>query len=194
MHGKVERFNRTAKAALLRSLGRPDVDPDYRALELRIQHYLREVYNHQPHGSLNDDTPAQRFHQDPRQLRFAESDDWLRQRFLITESRLVTSDHIISIDSTNYEVPRGYARQRITIFRPLLENKVLLVERGRFIELKPVDLVANARDRRGTRKNARDLNVAPDAVPTRTAADMAYERDFAPVIGPDGGCLEPKED
>lgn len=191
-HGKIERFNRTVKASLLRSLGRPDVDPDYRALELRLQHYLREVYNHEPHEGLNLDTPAQRFHQDPRQLRFAESDEWLRERFLITESRKVSDDHVISIDSTDYEVPRGYAGQRITIFRPLLENKVLLVERGQFIELKPVDLVANARDRRGAKKSAADA--ALDAVPVRTAADLAYERDFTPAIDADGGCREPKED
>lgn len=52
-HGKVERFNRTADAALLRALdGRPDVDPACEALEVRLGHWLREVYNHEPHESL----------------------------------------------------------------------------------------------------------------------------------------------
>lgn len=192
--GKIERFNRTAKAALFRNLaGRPDVDTDYRALELRLQHYLRKVYNHQPHGSLGGDTPSQRFHSDAKPLRLAESDEWLRQRFLVTESRLVTADHTIPIDAVNYELPRGYAGQRITIFRPLLDNKVLLLEQGRFIELRPVDLVANARDRRGGRKGA-TTDATTDAVFPKSAADLVYERDFAPVIGPDGGCLDLKED
>ncbi len=52
-HGKIERLNQTARAAVLRSLdGRAEVDPACEALELRLQHWLREVYNHTPHESL----------------------------------------------------------------------------------------------------------------------------------------------
>lgn len=52
-HGKIERFNQTALNALLRSLdGRPDVDPECAALEVRLAHWLRETYNHTPHESL----------------------------------------------------------------------------------------------------------------------------------------------
>jgi transposase InsO family protein len=52
-HGKVERFHQTAANALLRSLsGRADVDPDCAALEVRLGHWLRETYNHDPHESL----------------------------------------------------------------------------------------------------------------------------------------------
>jgi transposase InsO family protein len=52
-HGKIERFNQTAKRSLLRNLDRrPDIDPDCRALELRLRHWLFEIYNHTPHESL----------------------------------------------------------------------------------------------------------------------------------------------
>ncbi|MGE3376613.1 MAG: helix-turn-helix domain-containing protein [Vicinamibacteria bacterium] len=52
-HGKVEKFNQTVQEAVLRSLsGRPDVDDDCKALEIRLAHWLREVYNHEPHESL----------------------------------------------------------------------------------------------------------------------------------------------
>ena len=52
-HGKIERLNQTVRASLLRSLdGRAEVDPACEALELRLQHWLREVYNHTPHESL----------------------------------------------------------------------------------------------------------------------------------------------
>jgi transposase InsO family protein len=52
-HGKIERLNQTVRASLLRSLdGRAEVDPTCEALELRLQHWLREVYNHTPHESL----------------------------------------------------------------------------------------------------------------------------------------------
>lgn len=52
-HGKVERFNQTVLAAVLRALdGRADVDDDCRALEVRLTHWLRQTYNHTPHESL----------------------------------------------------------------------------------------------------------------------------------------------
>jgi transposase InsO family protein len=52
-HGKVERFNRTVLSAVLRALdGRPDVDPACEVLEVRLRHWLRQVYNHEPHESL----------------------------------------------------------------------------------------------------------------------------------------------
>lgn len=52
-HGKVEKFNQTVLAQVLRALdGRPDVDADCEALELRLAHWLREIYNHEPHESL----------------------------------------------------------------------------------------------------------------------------------------------
>jgi putative transposase len=51
-HGKIEKFNQTARKKILRGLARPDVDPAYDALELRLSHWLRERYNHHPHESL----------------------------------------------------------------------------------------------------------------------------------------------
>ena len=52
-HGKIERFNQTVKKAVLRHLdGRPDVDPDCSALQLRLSHWMRQIYNHTPHSSL----------------------------------------------------------------------------------------------------------------------------------------------
>lgn len=52
-HGKIERFNQTAKRDVLRAFdGRPDVDPACGALELRIGHWLREVYNRTGHEGL----------------------------------------------------------------------------------------------------------------------------------------------
>jgi len=51
-HGKIEKFNQTARRRLLRGLARADVDPALDALELRLSHWLRERYNHHPHESL----------------------------------------------------------------------------------------------------------------------------------------------
>lgn len=47
--GKIEKLNQTALAAVLRTLdGNEEVDSDCGALELRLGHWLREVYNHTP--------------------------------------------------------------------------------------------------------------------------------------------------
>jgi len=51
-HGKIEKFNQTARHRLLRALARPEVDPGYGALELRLCHWLHERYNNHPHESL----------------------------------------------------------------------------------------------------------------------------------------------
>jgi putative transposase len=57
-HGKIERFNQTAQAQLLRGLvGAADVDDDCGALELRLAHFLDHGYNRQPHEALGGQTP-----------------------------------------------------------------------------------------------------------------------------------------
>jgi len=192
-HGKVERFNQTVKAALLRHLDRrPDVDPDCRALELRLQHYLREVYNHERHEGLGGVTPYERFHGDAKPLCFPEDDESLRRLFLVSLSRRVASDHTIPIDSTDYEVPRGYAGHRISVHRHALSGEVLFLHDGRFIKLVPVDPVANARARRGRRRDALDEDVVGPL--PKSAAELAFDRDFSPIVGPDGGFSDPDKE
>jgi len=183
--GKIERFNRTALEAVLRSLdGRPDVDPDSGALELRLRHWLRELYNHTAHEALGKDTtPHQRWHADTRPLRFPEDDADLRSRFVVFVERTVSNDHVVSLDGVAYEVPRGLARQRVTLHRRVLDGTVALVHDGRLVDLHPVDVHANAVDRRG---GAGD-DAPAEAPPPPSAADLAFQRDFGPVVTPDGG-------
>jgi transposase InsO family protein len=53
-HGKIERFNQTFQAQLLRGFpGAADVDDDCASLELRVEHYLAHQYNRTPHESLS---------------------------------------------------------------------------------------------------------------------------------------------
>lgn len=192
-HGKIERFNQTAKAALLRHLDRrPDVDPECRALELRLQHYLHEVYNREPHEGLEGATPFQRFHGDAKLLCLPENDESLRRLFLVSLSRRVAADHTIPIGSTDYEVPRGYAGHRITVHRHALEGRILFLHDGRFIELVPVDPVANARARRGRRRDHLDEDVVGPL--PKSAAELAFDRDFSPIVDPDGGFSDPDKE
>ena len=189
-HGKIERFHQTAIRKVLRGLdGAIDVDPDCGALELRLSHYL-ERYDATPHESLGQDTPQARWEADSRPLRFERTEDELRSRFVVTEERRVSNDHVIQFDGELYEAPRGLARQRVLVYRRLLDGAddvapvhLSVLHDGRMQRLHPVDLAHNARSKRG-RAAAPALD---EVAPVKTAATVAFERDFAPLVGPDGG-------
>lgn len=190
-HGKIERWNRTFLADVLRGLDRrPDVDPDCGALELRLGHYAHEIYNQRPHESLGGDSPAQRFQTDPRPLRFPQSDAELRRKFEIHLNRRVSADHVVSVDGVLYEMPRGYAGQRVVLRERLLDGTRAFLHQGRLIDLHPLDLAANAHARRAGRHSEEDVQ---HPLP-KSAADLAFERDFGPILDPDGGLPEPHEE
>jgi len=186
-HGKIERFNQTALAAVLRSLdGAAEVDPNYRALTLRLQHFLDKQYNNRPHESLGKKTPNERWGADERLLRFPESVDGLRDHFVVTEARKVSRDHIVAYGSELYEVPRGLAGEWIDVRRQVLSGALFILHDGHLVRLHPVDLAANATAQRGICKPTDDVSVPGDAIP-KTAATLAFERDFSPLVGTDGG-------
>lgn len=184
--GKVERFNRTGKADVLRSLdGRPDVDPSCGALELRLSHYVEHVYAHRPHEGLGGDTPWQRFHNDPKPLRFPEDSASLRAKFEIWAERRVSNDHVVSIDGIDYEVPKGYGGQKVVLRRRLLDGKIGFLHEGRVIDLQRVDLGSNARSKRANDAAVPQEQVQP--MPALSAADLSFTREFGPIVGNDGG-------
>ena len=192
-HGKIERFNQTALDQLLRTLaGAPDVDDDCGALELRLRHFLHRQYNHHPHESLDGQTPAARWDADERPLRFhAGGEGELRAKFVVTEERSVSKDNVLPFDGVDYEVPRGHAGQRLLVHHQLLDGAVLVQHEERFVRLHPVDLAANAVARRarvGTPPGDKPVPGEPGGPPpARSAATLAFERDFGPLVGPDGG-------
>lgn len=182
-HGKIERFNQTSIAAVLRSLdGAVDVDPDLRALELRLQHFL-ERYNDRPHESLDGQTPRQRWQADTRELSFPDSEHELSSQFVVTDERRVSKDHVIQYGGGVYEAPRGLAEQKVLVHRHVLSGELSLLVEERFVRLHPVDLARNARDRRGQRPAEPPARVAP----VKTAATLAFEQDYTPVVDADGG-------
>jgi transposase InsO family protein len=183
--GAIERFNRTAEAALLRHFdGRPDVDPDCGALELRLRHWLRETYDVTPHEGLDGESPRARWEKDARPLRFPESDADLRARFVVHVTRRVSADHVVSFEGVDYEVPRGHAGEQVTLHHRLLSDTLAVLHEGRLVELAPVDLAANATAGRARPGKPVD---DPEAILPPSAADLAFQRDFGPVVGPDGG-------
>lgn len=188
-HGKIERFNETATAQVLRGIsGVAEISDDYGALQLRLSHYLHQQYNRCRHEALDGNTPLSRFESDTRPLRFPESDAVLRERFVVTETRRVSNDNLISYRSQAYEIPRGHAGCQLLVHRRLLNDQLFILHQGSAVILAPVNLAQNAIDRR-----ARPASPAPadDLATPRTAARLAFERDFRPVVTPDGGFVDP---
>ena len=185
-HGKIERFNRTVAEQLLRLLaGNPQIDPEVQALELRLRHYLHARYNHTPHAALDGATPWERFHQDPRALRFHEHTEQLRRAFVLHAHRRVSLDHIVQVDGVAYETPLGLRGQEVELYRHLLEGTVSVLHEGRLIQLAPVDVHANARERR-----AGGRDEPPTLAPPPSAAQIAFDADYRPVVDAEGGLAE----
>jgi len=196
-HGKIEKFNQTAYNDVLRGLVSADVDDDCGALELRLRHYLDHQYNVRPHESLEDRmTPLQRWDADERPLRFPASETELRERFVLTETRRVSHDNIVSVGSIAYEVPRGHAGTSLPVRRNMLDASIRILHDAKLVQLHPVDLAANAQAHRsGAKPSAGPTSHSADVPPLgkapRTAAERAYQRDFRPLVGKDGGLLRP---
>lgn len=177
-HGKIEAFNKTAHHDVLRGMPRAEVDPDFGALELRLQHYIEHQYNVRPHESLDGVSPDERWNTDERELTFPADHDDLRSRFIVTESRRVTADNTLPIGGAHYEVPIGHAHHSIAVQRHLLTGAVYIVHEGQLVQLHPVDLARNAEDKRARRPQPdHESREAPI-----TAAAMAFERDFGPAV------------
>lgn len=181
--GAVERFNRTAHDQILRALdGATHVDPACSALTLRLRHYLAR-YNDTPHEALNGDTPRQRWEQG-RPLRFPENEADLYRRFVVRLPRKVSADHVIKMDGRLWEAPWGLAGQRVEVVCHVLDGRLWVLHQGHMVELARLDPHANATDRRA----AADAQgpVASEGIPT-TAASLAYDQDFLPLVDPEGG-------
>jgi len=190
--GKVERFFRSLRARLLRSLdGAADVDPDPGALRLRLAHDLFEIYNHLPHEGLGGDTPHQRFYASNRPLVPFDDEERLRSAFILPVTRSVSNDGVVSYDGTAYELPRGVRGRTVTIYRYLLEGGAIYMDHeGRRIRLHPVDPAANATSGRGSRSSK--TSEEPGAPPP-SASKLAFGTTFLPMCDEDGGYSAPSE-
>lgn len=188
-HGKVERYHRTLKDELLRFLDkRADVDPAFAALELRLRHYVDEVYGHSPHTSLGNETPHQRFFElDPKPLRLIKDPGVLESAFQIEHVRLVSNDHVVSLAGVLYEMPMGTAGRKVILRQRVLDQQVLFEHDGRLVQLQPLDAEANARAPRA-KPTTPDIEEAPP--PTDgSAAELHFRQDFPPLVDKDGGLL-----
>jgi hypothetical protein len=186
-HGKIERFHWTLIQHQLRTWDQnPEIDPAPSALALRLSHWLDQVYNHTPHEAL-DQSPHERWQSDPRPLEFPQDTEWLQDQFRLSCERRVSHDNLIPYEGVDYELPRGYAGKNISLTRHLLDRTLSIVHEGRRLVLHPADRSANAYSHRG-----RQACPPPEtpATPPRTAASLAFDADFQPLVDDEGNYLK----
>lgn len=186
-HGKIEKYHQRLFSELLCGFdGAADVDPRTAALEHRLVHYVTETYNREEHDSLGGDTPEKRFLEDPLPLRPGDLVE-LRKLFVLTKTRRVSRDHVVKVKGKPYETPAGYAGKIIKIFHHVLDGTVQMLHEQALIRLAPPDLALNALSRRAVSPEG---ETEPSRVPPKPSGMLAYAKDFAPVVGADGGFKE----
>ncbi len=189
-HGKIERFNRTMLQHCVRGLDRnPEIDSEPASLSLRLTHWTRDIYNHTHHETLKS-TPAKRWSLDSRPLDFPKDPRWVESQFILSFERRVANDNVIPYERTLFELPQGYAGQRLIIFRNILTSDISIIHHGRRVILHPVDPVRNAYSKRGAR-SIDSPNPSPP-VPT-TAAEMAFVSTFKPLVDDEGNFPDSEE-
>jgi len=188
-HGKVERFNRAVKARVLRHLRKPGIDPDPGALTVRLQHDV-DFYNTHRHEGINA-KPKDRWDSDTRALQPVKGDDDLERIFTVSlkNKSKVTADHIISVHGVKYELPRGYARQKVQVYRRVLQatkatDALYIDHKGAMLRLHPVDIHHNARSKRAVAPTKQAPTRSPN---TQSAAELAFKRELGPITNADGG-------
>ncbi len=182
-HGKVERFNQTCKSQCLRGLAKPGINPGTEALKNRLDHFCTHSYGETIHEELKQ-SPADRFLNDTRPLRFPSSKADLKKCFVLKATRKVTEHNTIPFDGITYEVPFGYASTRVEVYEDLLAGDYSILHEGSLVRLAPPDLAANARD---THRRRRKPKKPPRATPVTTAAEIQFNNDVRPIVDADFG-------
>jgi transposase InsO family protein len=191
-HGKIERYNRTQYADLLRTLdGDPAIDASFASLELRIEHYAFEVYNNRHHESLGK-SPNDKWRADSLPLQVIDNKEALAREFVITKTHKVSADNIVKVDGKLLEMPLGYAGTRVHIACDLLHSEARVLHEGKMILLNPVNLNDNAKTKRSGRLSITQKKKCALG-PITTAARIAFEKDFPTMVNAAGDFMANKQ-
>jgi len=114
----------------------------------------------------------------------------LYRRFVVRQPRKVSTDHVIQMDGRLWEAPRGLGDSWVEVIRHVLDGRLWVPHEGRMVELAQLDPHANASDRRGRPgRPDDDRPLLSEGVP-HTAASLAFDQDFQPLVDPGGGFPE----
>lgn len=139
---KIERWFRTMK------------DQWMAALDMRDFHSLEELrgslmtyvtaYNQRPHSSLKGLSPQERFFQEPDLIQRIP-DEQIEKAFLLEIERRVSTDSVIVIGNTEYEVDYRFAKQRITLrYTPDMKDIFVVETDGSLTKIRLLNKQENA--------------------------------------------------
>lgn len=136
------------------------------------------------------DTPWERWSRDSRELQHVTGDE-LSRAFVTFVERTVTNDRLISIDGVSYELPQAIARggEKVLVTHRLLEGTYHVASGNKLVRLHPVDLAGNARSPRARSGPIQETK----APPSKTAADLGFERELGSVLDHEGGAPPTQE-
>lgn len=167
--GKIERWFRTLRAALLTQLTAADC-ASLAALNRRLWAFVEGEYHHTPHRGLDGQTPLEQWARVGDQVRFA--DTALDALFLFEVKRRVINDRTVSLNGHIYEVDAVLVGQTVTLrydpaappTRPLI---VVHPDHG-VSQATPLDAYANTAVRRNRPSGRLETDTpAPEPPPSR---------------------------
>ena len=139
---KIERWFRTLKDQWMSSL---DIRDFHSLDELRgsLFSYVQS-YNQSLHSSLHGKSPQDRFFSEPDYIRRL-SDEETDRCFLLEIERRVSSDSVIVIDQTEYEVDCRFAKQRIKLrYSPDMKDIFIVEADGTLTPIRLLNKTENA--------------------------------------------------
>lgn len=139
---KIERWFRTMKDQWMSSL---DIRDFHSLDELRgnLSAYVHR-YNQTVHSSLKGMTPQNRFFSESERIKRL-SDEQIEGSFLLEIERRVSSDSVIVIDQTEYEVDCRFAKQRIKLrYSPDFKDIFIVEADGTLTPVRLLNKTENA--------------------------------------------------
>jgi transposase InsO family protein len=147
--GKMERFWRTLREKCLDHVSR---ELSRAELQLRLDRFLSDHYQREPHEGLLGETPESAW---AEHQTHTVSEEQLASALTVEKIRMVTKDGVISIGGVLFEVRQSFlAGRRVTVRSCLVAGLPTLAEAlhdGRRFALKPLDRAANGKTRRDPR-------------------------------------------
>lgn len=139
---KIERWFRTMKDQWMAAL---DMQDFHSLEELRgsLMTYVT-AYNQRPHSSLKGLSPQERFFQEPDLIQRIP-DEQIEKAFLLEIERRVSTDSVIVIGNTEYEVDYRFAKQRITLrYTPDMKDIFVVETDGSLTKIRLLNKQENA--------------------------------------------------
>lgn len=134
---KIERWFRTLRDQWMSQLNMNDYN-SIDELRTTLMKYVTD-YNQAIHSSLNGLSPQDRFFQESYLIKRL-TDEQIENSFLLEYERRVSTDNVVMINETEYEVDYRYSRQKITLrYSPDL-SKIYVVDQHTG-ELTPIKLL-----------------------------------------------------